>query len=65
MPRLFTPKIGDYYEEYYKEKGIKFIKGTVLTSFDFDSSGKVLLNGVYYLDKVPRGALKLKRGKIA
>lgn len=41
MPRLFTTKIANYYEEYYKAKGIKFIKGTVLTSFDFDSNGKV------------------------
>ncbi|XP_074310819.1 monodehydroascorbate reductase 4, peroxisomal [Silene latifolia] len=42
MPRLFTTKIADYYEEYYKGKGVKFIKGTVLTSFDFDSNnGKV------------------------
>lgn len=41
MPRLFTTKIADYYEEYYKAKGVKFIKGTVLTSFEFDSNGKV------------------------
>ncbi|KAL8138145.1 hypothetical protein V2J09_004146 [Rumex salicifolius] len=42
MPRLFTPKIADFYEDYYNEKGINFIKGTVLTSFDLDSSGKVI-----------------------
>ncbi|KAL2943202.1 Monodehydroascorbate reductase 4 peroxisomal, partial [Bienertia sinuspersici] len=41
VPRLFTTKIADYYEEYYKSKGIKFVKGTVLTSFEFDSSKKV------------------------
>lgn len=41
MPRLFTTKIADYYEDYYKDKGVKFVKGTVLTSFEFDSSGKV------------------------
>ncbi|GAB2236230.1 hypothetical protein Droror1_Dr00027969 [Drosera rotundifolia] len=41
MPRLFTPKIANYYEEYYKDKGIKFVKGTVLTSFDVDSDRKV------------------------
>ncbi|KAL9235257.1 hypothetical protein vseg_010032 [Gypsophila vaccaria] len=41
MPRLFTTKIADYYEEYYKGKGVKFVKGTVLTSFEFDSNGKV------------------------
>lgn len=41
MPRLFTTKIADYYEEYYKGKGVKFVKGTVLMSFEFDSNGKV------------------------
>lgn len=41
MPRLFTTKIADYYEEYYKGKGVKFIKGTVLTSFECDPKGKV------------------------
>lgn len=42
MARLFTPKIASYYEDYYKSKGVNFIKGTVLSSFDFDSNGKVL-----------------------
>ncbi|KAF3444644.1 hypothetical protein FNV43_RR14337 [Rhamnella rubrinervis] len=41
MARLFTPKIASYYEEYYKSKGVNFIKGTVLSSFDIDSNGKV------------------------
>ncbi|PKI55206.1 hypothetical protein CRG98_024497 [Punica granatum] len=41
MARLFTPKIAAYYEEYYMAKGVKFIKGTVLSSFDIDSNGKV------------------------
>lgn len=41
MARLFTPKIASYYEDYYKSKGVKFIKGTVLSSFDIDSNGKV------------------------
>ncbi|PIN04684.1 Monodehydroascorbate/ferredoxin reductase [Handroanthus impetiginosus] len=41
MPRLFTSKIASYYEEFYKSKGVKFIKGTVLTSFDFNFDGKV------------------------
>lgn len=44
MARLFTPKIASYYEEYYKSKGVDFIKGTVLSSFDFDSNGKVYKN---------------------
>ncbi|KAM7280887.1 hypothetical protein ACFE04_008021 [Oxalis oulophora] len=41
MARLFTPKIASYYEDAYESKGVKFVKGTVLTSFDFDSNGKV------------------------
>ncbi|KAF5746870.1 monodehydroascorbate reductase cytoplasmic isoform 2 [Tripterygium wilfordii] len=41
MARLFTPKIASYYEEYYKSKGVEFVKGTVLTSFKFDSEGRV------------------------
>ena len=41
VARLFTPKIASYYEDYYKSKGVKFIKGTVLSSFDIDSNGKV------------------------
>eukprot|EP00262_Sarcandra_glabra_P017974 TRINITY_DN631_c0_g1_i1.p1 TRINITY_DN631_c0_g1~~TRINITY_DN631_c0_g1_i1.p1 ORF type:complete len:476 (+),score=77.73 TRINITY_DN631_c0_g1_i1:61-1488(+) len=41
MARLFTPKIADYYEDYYKSKGVKFIKGTVLSSFENNSEGKV------------------------
>ncbi|XP_059670138.1 monodehydroascorbate reductase 4, peroxisomal [Cornus florida] len=41
MARLFTPKIASYYEDYYKSKGVKFVKGTVLSSFDLNSEGKV------------------------
>ncbi|XVF16390.1 hypothetical protein REPUB_Repub10bG0027300 [Reevesia pubescens] len=41
MARLFTLKIASYYEDYYQSKGVKFIKGTVLSSFEFDSSGKI------------------------
>ena len=43
VARLFTPKIASYYEDYYKSKGVTFIKGTVLSSFDIDSDGKVNL----------------------
>ncbi|KAK6129346.1 hypothetical protein DH2020_036919 [Rehmannia glutinosa] len=50
MARLFTPKIASYYEEFYQCKGVKFVKGTVLTSFDFNSDGTVtavnLKNGI-------------------
>lgn len=42
VPRLFTPKIASFYEDYYKSKGVEFVKGTVLSSFDMDSDGKVL-----------------------
>lgn len=42
MARLFTPRIAKYYEDYYESKGVKFIKGTVLSSFEFDSNGKVI-----------------------
>nr|XP_043633954.1 monodehydroascorbate reductase 4, peroxisomal [Erigeron canadensis] len=41
MGRLFTPKIASYYEDFYKSKGVNFVKGTVLSSFVFDPEGKV------------------------
>lgn len=41
MARLFTAKIASFYEEFYRSKGVKFVKGTVLTSFDFDSNDKM------------------------
>ncbi|CAI0455073.1 unnamed protein product [Linum tenue] len=41
MARLFSPRIAAYYEEFYKSKGVQFVKGTVLSSFDFDSDGQV------------------------
>ncbi|XP_020706077.1 monodehydroascorbate reductase 4, peroxisomal isoform X2 [Dendrobium catenatum] len=41
MARLFTPKIADFYEAYYESKGVNFIKGTVLSSFENYSDGKV------------------------
>ncbi|KAG1342796.1 monodehydroascorbate reductase 2, peroxisomal-like [Cocos nucifera] len=41
MGRVFTPKIASFYEEYYKSMGVNFIKGTVVTSFENDSGGKV------------------------
>ncbi|CAK7328103.1 unnamed protein product [Dovyalis caffra] len=41
MARLFTPKIASYYEGYYNSKGVQFVKGTVLSSFDIDHNGKV------------------------
>ncbi|PKA49312.1 putative monodehydroascorbate reductase, cytoplasmic isoform 2 [Apostasia shenzhenica] len=41
MGRLFTRKIADFYEAFYESKGVNFIKGTVLSSFENDSEGKV------------------------
>jgi monodehydroascorbate reductase (NADH) len=42
MARLFTPEIAAYYERAYAEKGVAFIKGTVVDSFaDEHGSGRV------------------------
>ncbi|XP_074576187.1 monodehydroascorbate reductase 2, peroxisomal-like [Curcuma longa] len=41
MSRLFTPKIADFYENYYKSKGVAFIKRNALASFDNDSERMV------------------------
>ena len=41
MPRLFTSDIAAFYEEFYKNKGVKIIKGTVATGFESDASGNV------------------------
>jgi monodehydroascorbate reductase (NADH) len=43
VPRLFTPEIARFYEDYYTKKGIQFRKGNVLSSFECDDSGKVSL----------------------
>ncbi|KAI7741366.1 hypothetical protein M8C21_000826 [Ambrosia artemisiifolia] len=41
MARLFTPKIASFYEDFYKLKGVNFVKGTVLSSFAINPEGKV------------------------
>ncbi|XP_023759354.1 monodehydroascorbate reductase 4, peroxisomal [Lactuca sativa] len=41
MSRLFTPKIASYYEDFYKSKGVNFIKGTSVSSLVFNSEGKI------------------------
>lgn len=41
MARLFTPEIAAFYEDYYMKKGVKFIKGTVMASFESNDDGKV------------------------
>ena len=40
MSRLFTPAIASAYEAAYAEKGIKIVKGDVVTSLDGEG-GKV------------------------
>ncbi|CAL5054787.1 unnamed protein product [Urochloa decumbens] len=40
MGRLFTPKLAEFYENYYTSKGVTFIKGTAVSSLEI-SSGKV------------------------
>ncbi|GJN21988.1 hypothetical protein PR202_gb09513 [Eleusine coracana subsp. coracana] len=40
MSRLFTPKLAEFYENYYMSKGVTFIKGTVVSSLEV-SFGKV------------------------
>ncbi|KAH9288232.1 hypothetical protein KI387_032349, partial [Taxus chinensis] len=42
MARLFTSEIAAFYEDYYRNKGVKFIKGTAMSSFERDSEGKVV-----------------------
>ncbi|KAF5763876.1 putative monodehydroascorbate reductase (NADH) [Helianthus annuus] len=41
MDRLFSPKIARYYEDFYKSKGVNFIKGTSLSSLVINLDGKV------------------------
>ncbi|KAL0344010.1 UNVERIFIED_CONTAM: Monodehydroascorbate reductase 4, peroxisomal [Sesamum angustifolium] len=53
MARLFTPKIASCYEEFYQSKGVKFIKGTVLTSFDINADGKVTAVNLRDGNKLP------------
>ncbi|GJP55718.1 hypothetical protein CLOM_g14655 [Closterium sp. NIES-68] len=36
MPRLFTPEIAAFYERLYEEKGVTFIKGSVIVAFERD-----------------------------
>jgi monodehydroascorbate reductase (NADH) len=41
VARLFTPEIAAFYETYYGKKGVHFIKGNVMASFEQDEFGKV------------------------
>uniref|UniRef100_A0A0C9QM80 monodehydroascorbate reductase (NADH) n=1 Tax=Wollemia nobilis TaxID=56998 RepID=A0A0C9QM80_9CONI len=42
MARLFSLEIAAFYEDYYRNKGVQFVKGTVMSSFERDSEGKVV-----------------------
>eukprot|EP00898_Chlorokybus_atmophyticus_P006808 jgi/Chlat1/7128/Chrsp57S06804 len=42
MPRLFNKEIADFYEFYYQQKGVQFVKGTVVTAIDVDKEGKAV-----------------------
>jgi len=44
MERLFTPSIAKFYEEYYENKGIKFIKKDLITGFSVEPVKKGLLS---------------------
>ncbi|KAM5572365.1 monodehydroascorbate reductase, chloroplastic/mitochondrial [Rosa sericea] len=41
MPRLFTPSLARRYEEFYKENGVKFLKGNSLKNIEAGSNGRV------------------------
>lgn len=41
MPRLFTSGIAAFYEDYYRNKGVDIIKGTVAVGFNSDANGEV------------------------
>nr|XP_011463921.1 PREDICTED: monodehydroascorbate reductase, chloroplastic isoform X1 [Fragaria vesca subsp. vesca] len=41
MPRLFTPSLAGRYEKFYKENGVKFLKGTSLKNIEAGSNGRV------------------------
>ncbi|EFJ08252.1 hypothetical protein SELMODRAFT_131995 [Selaginella moellendorffii] len=41
IARLFTPQIATFYEDYYTRKGVVFVKGTVMSTFESDKDGKV------------------------
>jgi hypothetical protein len=46
VARLFTPEIAQFYEDQYRRKGVKFVKGTVMAAFEKSSSGKVRIHCV-------------------
>ncbi|CAI9772675.1 unnamed protein product [Fraxinus pennsylvanica] len=41
MPRLFTPSLGQKYENLYQDYGVKFVKGTSIRNLEAGSDGHV------------------------
>lgn len=41
VPRLFTAGIAAFYEDYYANKGVNIIKGTVAVGFGTNEIGEV------------------------
>ncbi|XP_024529636.1 monodehydroascorbate reductase 5, chlorplastic [Selaginella moellendorffii] len=41
MFRLFTPSIAKHYEKFYEDRGVKFVKGPVVSKIVSGSSGRV------------------------
>lgn len=58
VARLFTAKMAEFYENYYKARGVKFVKGNVLTSFENDPSGKV--NDQVYISSSSKSLFPIK-----
>lgn len=44
MERLFTPELSDHFEHYYRDKGVKFIKGETVKEFETKSPKSVQAN---------------------
>ncbi|CAM9001465.1 unnamed protein product [Rhodiola kirilowii] len=42
MPRLFTPKLARYYEDLYKQNGVKFLKGASIKHLEAGPDGHVV-----------------------
>lgn len=41
MQRIFPKEISEFYEKYYETKGVKFLKGRVISLFSCNDSGKI------------------------
>lgn len=50
MERLFTPEIADFYEGFYKDKGVKILKEDTVVGFE-GQGGKVCQNKAHLISK--------------